>query len=36
MNKENYTWLKTLSIGFMIASLGIIIAILGAVFLNNN
>jgi len=30
MDKEKYNWLRTLSIGFLISSLGIVIAILGA------
>jgi hypothetical protein len=33
MDKEKYTWLKTLSIGFIIAWFGIVIAVLGAIFI---
>lgn len=29
MNKEKYNWARTLSIGFLISSIGIVIAILG-------
>jgi len=32
MNKEKYNFLRTVSIGFMIASIGIVIAILGVLF----
>lgn len=32
MDKEKYNWTKTLSIGFLISSIGIVIAILGALF----
>ena len=32
MDKEKYNWAKTLSVGFLISSIGIVIAILGALF----
>ena len=32
MDNEKYKWVKTISIGFILSSIGIAIAILGALF----
>ncbi len=33
---ENYKYLKTLTLGFGVASIGILLAILGLIFLNSH
>jgi uncharacterized membrane protein YukC len=35
MNKDNYNFFRTISIGFLVASIGIVIAVLGVLFFKN-